>query len=322
MSQQPQPLDVAELLVIDPATVDPDMGNRIGLYYPAKAEALGILMARDGQNDPIKVVPARASSPFEWTLVTGLHRLNGCLSANINVAAFVMSANDDLRAIQASENVDRRELEPLERAMFVHAVVTRVKARLAAEHGDISAQALGGKARAMRAQETEHDIVKEDVKAAESNLLQAYGWNQQAAEACGLGVDDIKRSMRIYRCIVEPCRDLIDVFKDHPVAKNASALKTIAMLKNAVARRKVVETLIGGPKDLDLVLRMLGFSSTKDEVTPYSKWSSQIRGAESRMGTADWRRFCPEFAHALSPARKIELRDALNAEIDGKAGEA
>ena len=311
MTQQPQPLDSAGMLVIDPAAVDPDMGNRIGLYYPAKAEALGVLMARDGQNDPIKVVPAKASSSYEWTLVTGLHRLNGCLSANINVAAFVMSADDDLRAIQASENVDRRELEPLERAMFVHAVVTRVKARLAAEHGDISAQALGGKARALRAQETERDIVKEDVAAARDNLSQAYGWNEQTAEACGLGVRDIKRSMRIYRCIIEPCgRELIDAFKDHPVAKNASALKTIAMLKQATERRRVLEMLLANTAaTVEQAIDLL-HPSTEAPLSPLDKSVKRTKQAFDRFGTAEFRSFSERLIFGLTDFQRGALKGA------------
>jgi ParB family chromosome partitioning protein len=311
---------MSTILSLDPSTIDPDEAGRIGLFYPAKAEALGFLMQRDGQNDPIKVVRAKASSPYDWTLVSGLHRLKGCLSANIQVLAFDVSDKDDLRGIQASENVDRRELEPLERAMFVHAVVTRIKVQLATQHGDISQHALAGKARALRAQETERDIAKEDVAAAESNLLLAYGWNEQAAEACGYGVDDIKRSMRIYRCIVEPCRDLMDAFKDHSVAKNASALKSIAAEKTASTRRRIIEALIGDvEKTLEQAMHEID-PKAKKEVSHYDKFSNQVRGGWSRLTTSEKRMFIPTFVKEIPPGmRKIFKEELDRLELEGGA---
>lgn len=308
------------VLSLDPSSIDPDEAGRIGLFYPEKAEALGFLMQRDGQNDPIKVVRAKASSPYDWTLVSGLHRLKGCLSANMQVVAVEISDKDDLRGIQASENIDRRELEPLERAMFVHAVVTRVKVQLAAQHGDISQQALAGKARALRAQETERDIVKEDVSAAGDNLSLAYGWNEQTAEACGLGVRDIKRSMRIYRCIVEPCRNLIDAFKDHPVAKNASALKVIARENTASTRRSIIEALISDvEKTLEQAMQEID-PKAKKEVSHYDKFSNQVRGGWQRLTTAEKRMFIPTFAKEIPPGmRKIFKEELERLELEGGA---
>lgn len=306
---------------IDPNTIDPDEAGRIGLFYPAKAEALGYLMQRDGQNDPIKVVLIKASSAYRYRLVSGLHRLKGCLSAGIKVAAVVIGDTDDLRGIQASENVDRRELEPLERAMFVHAVVTRVKVQLAAQHGDISQHALAGKARALRAQETERDIAKEDVAAARDNLSLAYGWNEQTAEACGLGVRDIKRSMRIYRCIVEPCRDLIDAFKDHPVAKNASALKVIAAEKTASTRRRIIEALIGDvEKTLEQAMQEID-PKAKKEVSHYDKFSNQVRGGWSRLTTSEKRMFIPTFAKEIPPGMRKIFKEELD-RLDAEGGDA
>lgn len=312
---------MSTILSLDPSNIDPDEAGRIGLFYPAKAEALGYLMQRDGQNDPIKVVHNKASSEYQYRLVAGLHRLKGCLSAGIKVRAVVIDKTDDLRGIQASENVDRRELEPLERAMFVHAVVTRVKVQLAGQHGDISQHALAGKARALRAQETERDIAKEDVAAARDNLSLAYGWNEQTAEACGLGVRDIQRSMRIYRCVVEENRDLMDAFKDLDVAKSADALLKIAALKDASVRRKVVETLIKGPKDLEYVFRMLGITTDKPEVTPFTKYSSQILGGFARLGTAEKRRFIPDLVGAIPKGMRALVREELD-RLDAEGGYA
>src|SRR3546814_7857902 len=39
-----------------------------------------------------------------------------------------------------------------------------------------------------------------------ANLVETYRWRDAAAEACGLCVSDFKRSLRIFRIIVEPNR--------------------------------------------------------------------------------------------------------------------
>jgi len=59
-------------------------------------------------------------------------------------------------------------------------------------------------------------------------LNQIYGWRDEVSEACGLSLDAVKRALRIYRCIVEPFRDLMDQLKDHPASDNASKLLAVA----------------------------------------------------------------------------------------------
>ncbi len=310
----------AEVLMIDVDQVDPDLDGRIGLFFPAKAEALSVLIGAHGQNDPIKVVKRGNAAKTGWSLIAGLHRLEACRTLKIQVAAIeVLAGNplskfgaDNLRDIQASENMDRRELEPIERAMFVHAVAEAAKAKMEAAHPGKSQQQI---ARASRANQAKlSDIRKADQRAHSTvdNLSTVYSWKHETAEACGLGQKDVQRSIRIYDCIVAPNRDLIDAFKDHPVAQNASDLLEICKIDDLVWRRRVIESLIAGPADLDFVLRMLKLKPEPVHPDAYSKFSSQMIGAIPRLGTADWRRFCPSFVGALTEARRAELRKALD----------
>ena len=298
------------IMMLDPFTVDPDRGGRIGLFFPAKAEALGLMIKANGQNDPIKVVRSRKAA-FEWTLVAGLHRLDGCLREGLEVAAIEVDADADLAAVQASENMDRRDLGPLERAMFVAAVADAAERRLKALHGDVSQQAMAGLARQNKVQFSDAEKADEEAAAARSNLSRAYGWRDETAEACGLSLSDLKRSMRIFRCIVAPNRDLMAAFQDHPVAQKASDLLELAGWKDAALRRKAIEALIGGPQDLGFVAAMLGVKPAPTAQTPYDKWTSQIRTGIGRLGTAEWRQFCPDLTVSLTPARVIELHKAL-----------
>ncbi|MCC5612732.1 ParB N-terminal domain-containing protein [Nostoc sp. CHAB 5834] len=310
------------VLSLDPYTIDPDEAGRIGLFYPEKMEAIGILIAEHGQKTPISVVRNPEGAQFAWKLVAGLHRLKACTLAGVDVLAIEENMlRGDAEFVQASENLHRRELEPIERAMFIRAMVDIVRAKVLKEYGVDSQQQLAGKARAARVQYSDAEKADEASEAASDNLSRAYGWNDQVSEASGFGKRDIQRSMRIYRCIVEENRDLMDAFKDLDVAKSADALLKIAALKDAALRRKVIETLISGPKDLGYVFEMLGITPAKVEASTYAKFSSQILGGLSRLGTAEKRRFIPELAAAIPVGMRALVREELD-RLDAEGGAA
>jgi ParB-like chromosome segregation protein Spo0J len=306
----------AGVTTLDVTAIDPDHDGRIGLFFPAKAEALAALIDVHGQNDPIKVVARGNAAKTPWKLVAGLHRLEACRLLGRPVTAIeILGDADAQQCIQASENMDRRELEPLERALFVSAVAEAAQRRLKVEHGDLSQQALAGMSRQNKVQFSDAEKADEDAETARLNLARAYGWRDETAEACGLSLTSLKRSMRIFRCIVSENRDLMDAFKNHPVAQTTDALLKIAALKDAGQRRQVIETLIAGPADLGMVLQMLGIKPPAAETDAISKFSAQIIGAASRLGTADWRDACPGIAKGMTQAKRITLRAALDEAI-------
>lgn len=313
---------MSAVLSLDPYTIDPDEAGRIGLFYPEKMEAIGILIAEHGQKTPISVIRNPEGAQFAWKLVAGLHRLKACTLAGVDVLAIEENTlRNDAEFVQASENLHRRELEPIERAMFIHAMVDIVRAKVLKEYGVESDKALAAKAKAARVQYSDSDEADDLAKAAGDNLSRAYSWSDKVSEASGFGQRDIQRSMRIYRCIVDENRDLMDAFKDLNVAKSADALLKIAALKDAALRRKVIETLISGPKDLGYVFEMLGITTAKVEASTYSKFSSQILGGFSRLGTADKRRFIPEFTAAIPQGMRALVREELD-RLDAEGGAA
>lgn len=313
MSAHPPYFANAEVLSLDPETVDCS-GKRIGLFYPAKAAALGALIAKHGQNEPIKVVRNKAGRARPWRLVAGLHRLEGIRQAGVASVYAIEVLGDEayLDQVQASENMHRRELEPIERAMFVQAVADAARVRVLAEHGVSNQHALAGKARQNKVQYSDAEKAEEMAEAAVDNLSIAYGWKAETAAALGLGPKDIQRSMRIYRCIVEPFPEHLDALKDHPVAKVADSLLKIAAIKDVKLRRKVVEVLIAGPADLGLAMQMAGVTDAKVAPEPYQKFSSQILGGWQRLPTADKRRFIPELVAAIPPGMRTLFREELD----------
>lgn len=139
-------LSGANLLELSPDHVDE--GNRIGFLHEDKAAALGRLMAVDGQRDPIKVVAQPGNADKPWRLVTGMHRLIGARIECITVFAIEVSGKpEDLADLEASENLHRRPLAPLERAKFTAALVMAAQARIARQHGGLKQQQLAIKAR-------------------------------------------------------------------------------------------------------------------------------------------------------------------------------
>lgn len=323
------------VLTLDPFTIDPDRAGRIGLFFPAKAEALGVLMKHNGQNDPIKVEKLRtapkgkvAGVKFEWRLIAGLHRLEGALREGLEIKAIEVSGDAATVAhIQASENLDRRDLEPLERAMFVRAVADAARLRvLELRGGEIGANLPQSQSRAAKAQFSEWEKADEAAIEHGSNLSRAYGWRDECAGALGLSLDDLKRSMRIHRLIVEPFPDLLDTLKDHRDARVTDKLLKLCAIADEGARRTVIE-MMTGPNDFDLAAAMTaaGITDAKPAPSPFQKSYDQILGAVGRLPAADWRRACSALVADLDVQRRAALRAALiafdAAEANQEAGQ-
>jgi hypothetical protein len=118
--------------------------KRIGFLHEDKAAAIGRLMAVDGQRDPIKVVAQPKNKAKPWRLVTGMHRLIGARLEGIQVFAIEVSGKpEDLADLEASENLHRRPLAPIERAKFTAALVQAAQDRIARENGNLKQQQLG-----------------------------------------------------------------------------------------------------------------------------------------------------------------------------------
>lgn len=332
------PAVVGEVLNLDTASVDEPVDQRIGLFFPEKAAALAVLIAAHGQNDPIKVRRNGNRARLPWTLVAGRHRLEACRIADMPVRAIAVEGDaDTLRAIQASENLDRRELMPLERAMFVAAVADAAKARLREVHGGKSQQQIaaeiGASERAVKMTERSNDraekvqftpVEKADAEAEATGevLSSTYRWSDATAAACGMGIESLKRSLRIFRIVVEPNRDLMDAFKDHGVAANASALLALCGHGNNPANvRAAIEWLIANPeaKSADEALVALELMRSRGgvsaPVTGDTKFLNGLQSNLQRLSLSGQRRAADVIAQSIAPSALIAVRDAISARI-------
>lgn len=317
-------LSGAKLFELSPLHVDE--GSRIGFLHQDKAAALGRLMAVDGQRDPIKVVAQPKNAHQPWRLVTGMHRLIGARIEGITVWAIEVTGKpEDLADLEASENLHRRPLAPLERAKFTAALVMAAQERIARQHGNLTQYQRGAKARwdAVRKHEMlAEQALKDETEDACSNLQQAYGWEQSVGDALGMERTAIYRDMRLYRLLIEPFpAELVEALAAHPVVgENASQLKTIAAIRNEGQRRQVIELLLGDPElSADEAKVRQGIGGADHSAAPrrgLEKYRNQIKGGWVHLNLREKREFIPDMVTMLStPDLKREMRDRLNEEL-------
>lgn len=323
-------LTSAQLLELDPNTIS--IPERIGFLHCDKAAALGRLMAVDGQRDPIKVARNLPSKSVEaciaegkkpWRLVTGMHRLTGAQLEGITVFAIeVKGKPEDLADLEASENLHRRPLGPIERAKFTGALVAAAQDRLAREHGNLSQHQLAIKARWDRVkhfEETAEAALRDEVEDTSANFARVYGWEEAVGDALGMSRRTIHNDLALFRLVIEPFPELTYKLAQHPVVgENGAQLKALTQLKDEGVRRQVIEALLADPEigveDAKIATGLEGF---RPDATPvaHQKHYNAIEGAWSRLSLDQKRQFVPKLASMLTPEMKRALRDQLTEEL-------
>lgn len=321
MSGRESLLAGASLFELSPDHVDE--GARIGFLHEDKAAALGRLMAVDGQRDPIKVIASTANPDKPWRLVTGMHRLVGARIEGITVWAIEVSGKPEALAdLEASENLHRRPLAPIERAKFTAALVNAARDRIAREHGDLKQQRFAIKARWDRVKAGEsrvEEALAEEVGDTCAKIAHVYGWEESVGDALGMSRRSIHNDLQLFRLIIEPFPALVEALSKHPVVgENASQLRLIAQVKDEAARRAVIEALLADPEiGADDARIAAGVDRPAGPAPlPYQRHVNAIEGGWSRLGTAERKRWLRDkFVTLLTPGEKAELRDRLNKEL-------
>ncbi|WPZ06609.1 hypothetical protein [Pelagerythrobacter marinus] len=311
----------AVLIQLDPTCVDE--GERIGFLHEDKAAALGRLMAVDGQRDPIKVVANPKNPDKPWRLVTGMHRLIGARLEGLQVWGIqVEGKREELADLEASENLHRRPLAPIERAKFTAALVQAAQERIAREHGELSHQRLGAKLRWQRVKSGEtrvEEALRDESEDACAKFAQAYGWEESVGEALGMSRRTIHNDLSLYRLLIEPFPDLIELLSNHPVVgENASQLKAIAAIKDEQKRREAIELLLADDElSVELARAKVGVDRPGGPApTAEQKVLSAVIGNMARLTATQQKHHVDSFVRALkSDEVKRQLRDRLNEEL-------
>jgi len=315
-------LSEAKLMELSPDHVDES--DRIGFYHEDKAVALGRLMAVDGQRDPIKVRANAGDPDRPWKLVTGLHRLMGARIECSTVFAIEVSGEaDQFKDLEASENLHRRPLGPIERAKFTAALVQAAQERIAREHGNLGQHKLAIKARWDRVKHGEERVegaLRDETEDTCAKFAHVYGWEESAREAFGMSRRSLYDSLSLYRLIIEQFPDLVEALSKHPVVgENASQLKAIAAVKDEGRRREVIEVLLAdheiGADDARILVGVDRPGGPDATPVAHQKHFNAIEGGWSRLGNPEKRLFLPRIPKMLTEGMKRELRDMLNEEL-------
>ncbi|PZU56615.1 MAG: hypothetical protein DI547_16200 [Sphingobium sp.] len=313
----------AVILSINPDDIE--IGERLGVFWPDKAAALGKLIAQDGQNDPIKVRKNGNRAKKPWRLVVGLHRLEGVKMEGLRaIDAIEVWGNDEqLREIEASENVHRRALHPLERASFVRAVADAAEARMRGDHEGLTQQQIAVRARWNDVSRKADAVVPVEAKAeieagyTTAKLAVVYGWSAQVAEAMGLSERAMFRDLALHRGIIDPFPTLWRDLAKHPVVgENASALREIVAVRNVNDREKVIAELLRFPaltvgEAKERCGIGIGDARQTPPATGATKFMNNALSNIGRLSVGQQRDFLPALLKALKPS----VIDLLEAQI-------
>lgn len=305
---------------------DIEVGERIGLFWPEKAEAFGARIRVDGQNDPIKVRRNGNRAEKPWRLVAGLHRLEGIRGERLPIVFAIEVFGDEhqLRAIEASENMDRRDFGPIERAMHIRAIASVHEAQFGEGFDGLSPQQVGMRRRwaAARDSVAVRDDEKAELEALNSEAVAAglYGWQENAAAAAGLKARSLRNYLLIYRTIVDPLPTLAAQLARTRLGGNLDALLTLAKTVDFETRAKLIEAIVADPeiKSVDEARVLVGLAESKgkrDQAVGQTEYMNRAGTNLERLSSSGWREFAKPLAEKIKPSALVAVRDALNARI-------
>ncbi len=251
------------------------IGPRLRELDQSWATALSGIMAKEGgQRTPIEVYPVPGTDEFD--LGPGLHRTAARkIGGHLTVKAFIRDGADALerRSREVSENLWRKDLEPLERARFI-AELYQIHRTTAGIAPDASMQSVAARARWEKAIKAEADDATLTVRV-------AYGFTDEIAEQLKLSKAAIFRDLHLHKSLAP---DVAEAVRTLPAAKNASQLRALAKLPHD-EQRKVAELLTAGEAKgvSDAVATLTGAVKPSDE----NKRLSAFVGSFSRMSLAE-----------------------------------
>jgi hypothetical protein len=277
------------------------VGERLRDIDPVWAEALGQVMLREGQRTPIEV--CRLPGQSHWTLVAGAHRHAGAEAVGIEyLRAIVVTANrDERRQREISENLWRKDLEPIDRAAFIAELVA-IRKRSAGIEAD-SARVRHVPKNLVIVTKSEIDAEAQDTLDTISNV---YGWSEEIAAQLGFSGSTVRRDLFVYRRLAP---SLVQQLRTagHPAARNATHLRSLAKLTDDEQARAVAMLLDGDAATVPDAVRAVRPKAETASASD-SKLRSRILGTLQRMSARERLALCqdPHF-HQMLPIEAQRL---------------
>lgn len=246
-----------------------EMGERLRPIDMVWAEALGAIMEREGQHQPVEVyrLPGRQT----FALAHGGHRLAAARNRGwATIRGFIKSgsAAQRLRS-EISENLWRKGLSPLDRAAFVAALheQLRVEAGIAP---DTSLHQLAANKR-----------WKAEADDASRTMRQAFGWAADVALQLGVDRATIYRDLALFRGLLP---GVAAQLAETPTGRNAAQLRTLAKLPDDQQRAAAALILSGEARSAGEAIAAL---QNRVKPTDEGKRLSAFLGSYQRMGRAE-----------------------------------
>lgn len=272
-------------------------GSRLRPIDPVWAEALGAIMTREGQQTPIEICRERGQPG--WLLVAGAHRHAGAELAGMELieAREVSGSLAHRRMREVTENLWRRDLDPIDRAAFIAELVLLKRSQAGikdAEHREQSVPR-AVKAEAARTLET---------------ISNVYGWSREVGAELGFSDRTIRNDLALYRGLAP---SVIELFREarHPVLKNAAQLRQLTKLERNEQERVAGSMIDRGSgaaaKSVTDALQLVRGTS-RAVGDPRAKRFTTIIGTLSRMDARERLGLLqsPDF-HALLPTEAQRL---------------
>lgn len=229
-----------ELLTLDPAEIQ--VRGRLRAVDTAWAEVIAASIKQKGQDTPVQL---RRDEAGEYVLVAGAHRLEACRRLGIQIRAELRDCGElEARLAEIDENLFRRELSPLDRAVFLAERQDVYEELFPDTRKDVA----GGKARQRSATDT-------------MSVAVALSFAAETAARTGFTERTIRRAVSIARNIPAALRaQLIGT----PIADNQAELLHLASLDTDIQREAVALVMGGAVKTVKAaVARIQGVEPDK-----------------------------------------------------------
>lgn len=305
--------EVDQILSIELGLID--LGPRLRAVDEVWALALGELMLREGQRDPVDIARNPVTQRFE-VHGKGGHRWTGAGIVGIeHLQVRIHAWNPDAaRLREIADNLHRRDLDPFDRALFVAEAVAclkRMKGIDPAKDG-----------RAASANVRWQKQLQQDAIDTTATFAVAYGWSQEVGDQLGLSERSVRDLLMLARRLPATLVDRLRAVR-HPLLSNAGQLRALAKLDEG-QQASVVDQLIGDATHApaksvsEAVGRIRG--ANRQPGNPSDKRHSAFIGGFSRMGLPekkgalhDLAPLMPKGFHLLTPSEAGAFSEALDA---------
>lgn len=244
------------LLIADIGELDPE--DYVGLIDEEAVACLSARLAVEGLLTPIWVRWNGDGAETPWSVIAGRHRLRaavqlGWTEISAEQRADAKTAMDDLRRLQIAENLDRRDLRPIERALFVIARWTASAQRIMPPLPE------NQQSEAVRTRWTLWEAISQT---SECNRRLV---DDATAVDCGGKTDRwVRIYRRLYEKIIFPHPEYAARLNAHNLGKSLSAMNRLVTVADK-QRRRAIETVLSNPewKTIDEALEAAGIGASR-----------------------------------------------------------